>query len=429
MRKAAFWLVVMCVVAVGGAKGYLWYDVKQTTDRFVRQVAPLVEVRYGGIHTSLTGSAGLDDITLRAAMTGDEFHIRALRVEAPNLLFFLAGSRQLDAGRIPRTLGLELQGVEIDLESEIFRLLAQMQQQTQQGRGAGLSLEHLDALGCGELGSWGPNDYLRAGLTRMSIDLSMRMNYEKSERRIVVSLTMSDPELYRLDSALYFNAPSDRLQDVRLDEFPQGHLNYSDHGWHQLRNPYCARLNGDTEEAYVQRHLDLLRTRHGIVLPPETAEAYRDLMLNGGSVSVSLEPFPGTPLTGLEHYAPADVMDLLGMRIAINGVTLEREQIDWQRTRRAQVAAPHNAPPRSSAASPPERAPAAGTPRYRVVAVQQLPGHLRHPIRVTTRDGRVREGVLTAVEGGRIRVALQRSAGGLTFWVNNSDLKQVEVRY
>lgn len=431
MRRMVIGLV-LCGIAYGALQGYLWYEVRRAADRFAQQVAPFAEVRYGGVYTSLGGTVGLDDITIRPVMTGDEFHIRALRVEAPDLWFYFTGARQMAQGGIPEKLALELQGVGLDLDSELFRLLAQMQQM-EPAQPSGFPFEQLDALGCGEQDSWGTDDYVRAGLSRINLDLALRMQHDPVAQIIAVSLNAADPALYRLDLRLNLNVSSNRLQDVRQDVIPPSNISYTDYGWYKLRNAHCARLNDSTIEAYVEHHLDLLKTRLGVGLPPEAAEAYRGMMLNGGTVRVALQPAPGTSLAGLGLYKPADAMELLGMTIAINGVNVEYDRIDWRETEPLTAAAPapegvaRTTPPRRPATAMTKAPPSAS--RYQAVDLARLSPHLHKPIRVTTRDGRVREGVLTAVEGSRIEVTLQHSRGRLAFPVENKDIKRVEVGY
>lgn len=429
MRRMVIGLALLCGIAYGALQGYLWYEVKRAADRFARQVAPFAEVRYGGVYTSLGGTLGLDDITIRPVMTEDEFHIRALRVEAPDLWFYFTGARQMAEGGIPENLALELQGVGLDMDSELFRLLTQMQQM-EPAQPSAFPFEQLDALGCGEQDSWGPDDYVRAGLSRINLDLALRMQHDPVAQTMAVSMNVADPALYRLDFSLNLGVSSNRLQDVRTDVMHHGTISYTDHGWYKLRNAHCARLNGGSAEAYVDRHLELLKTRLGVGLPPEAAEAYRGMMLNGGTVRVALQPAPGTSLAGLGLYKPADAMDLLGMTIAINGVKVDGGQIEWLAPESVAAAAPEGAAPTTLSRRPATamaKAPPSAS-RYQAVDLARLSLHLHKPIRVTTRDGRVREGVLTAVEGSRIEVTLQHSRGRLAFPVENGDIKRVEVR-
>jgi hypothetical protein len=434
MRKGILWAVIVCAVAYGGVKGWLWYDVKRTADRLVAQAAPFAQIQYGGIYTSLTGTVGVDNVTIRPTITRDEFRIRAVRIEAPNLLFFVSGGSRLEAGHIPPALGFEMRGVELDFSSELFRMLEDMQQMQSAGQPSAPDSQFMqfDALGCGQMSAWRLNDYIRAGLGRTNTDIAMRMEHDRSQRRLTFSLRSHEPGLFRFDADLNMSAPSDRLADVRPDEIPRGHLTYTDAGWYQLRNAYCARLNGDTEEAYVARNVELLGTRLGVVLPPEVQEAYRGFMLEGGTVSITMDPMAGTSSAGLEFYSPKDVIDLLSMRLAINGVEVDPVEIEWAGAVGEQSAVIVDAPPdiprtREPVRTPSRPAQARATPQYRTVAVRDLANHLNRPIRVTTQDGRVREGVLTQVDSGRIHVALQGSRGGLTFWVAHGDIRRVDV--
>jgi ribosome maturation factor RimP len=53
--------------------------------------------------------------------------------------------------------------------------------------------------------------------------------------------------------------------------------------------------------------------------------------------------------------------------------------------------------------------------------------HVAKPVRITFRDGRLREGRLSEIDGERVRLEMQLSAGSITLPIKIGEIKQVEV--
>jgi len=450
MRKLGIWLVVLVVAAYGGLKAYIWYDLKRGADKLIQQAAPFAEIKYGGISTSLSGSMGFEDIVIRPTMTDDEFRIKTLGLESSNLYYFISGIMRLNEDQLPKDMAVVVRGLHLELDSELFRMMDKVQQQAAPQPSSGFQFEKLDALGCGELDSFGLSDYLRAGLREMNLDATARLQYDDVRRQLTAVMQVGDPKLFELDMNVRADVSTDSLKSLKQNTVPVSTITYRDLGWYQLRNEYCASLNQMTIEAYANKHMSLLREQLGVGLTAKADAAYRDMLLNGGTVTLTFNPAPNTTMTGLQYYAPADALEMLGLSISINEVVFDHSQIEWARAERAEGVAPAAEPadqqarantqppsfisrpaipsvaPQAPVASVPP--PVAAAPAYQAVVPDKLSGHVGRMVRVTTRDGRLREGRLSQVQRNHIEVALSGSSGGLTFTIAFADIRAVEVK-
>ncbi len=421
MRKLLLGVVVIAAAAFGLVKGFLWYKVKGHADAFVQAAAPFVRISYGGIHTDLRGSVGIDEVVLRPTMTEDEFTLAAVRISAPHLLSLLLLENRLDEGEMPEHLSVSLQRLQIDLDSQLVNLLDEMEPAAVSGNlQSGASLANLDALGCGDREHFAVKDLLAMGIRRVALDWKAELSHEPGSGVTTVDLQMADPGLFRVDLNMQITGKPGAISPE--DGLPSGRVTYTDEGWYRKRNDYCALLNKGSVSEYVEQHLAEVATRFGIALPEAMADSYRQFMLEGGTVALALNPQPHTPVTELPHYPPQDLIEVLGLELVVNEQPFDMAAIAWKPKTEA-----------VTSATPAAKAPVAGAPpapaepTFRRVDIDALHRHIDNRARIRTHDGKLREGLVQEVADGRVQLTMQLRRGTLTYPVKLRDIASVEV--
>ncbi len=425
-------LLVLLIPALiyGAGYGYLWYEVKSTADDAVRQAAPLAEIRYRSVHVSPLGDeVGFDDITVKPTMVADEFRIEKLRFSAPHAGYFIAAGKSIERGEIPKKLGIQISSLQLDINGELFSMLEQMQQmQRQAGDAESGSLDLLssvDALGCGKISSFTLKDYRRMGMGALNVDVGTHFTYDDALNSARVTANAKAEGLYSMDFSAEFRVGTS-ITALAASGIPKSSINYRDIGYHKLRNSYCARMSGGDGAAYVERNFQLLTEALDVELPEKAAAAYKQFMLNGGSVDVKIDPDPGLDPMSLQHYTLDGVVDVLGMQMSINGTRMAFSEIQWNssKTRSSEKApiqqesvmqpapvAPLRPTVRPIAQSTPKRS----SPATGIIPVSDAGKHLNSKVEITTEDGAVRSGILEQVTGDRLRLRMRLSAGTMTY--------------
>ena len=327
-------LLILPILIYGGLKGYVWYEVKTTMDDIIATAAPFADITYDSVISSLEGTVGVGGVVIRPKMASDEFTIQEMTISAPNILDIIFIGRNAKNKEFPEYAALEFKKVGIDLNSKIFAMLGNMQAQAamQQPQSAPLLVERIDALGCGDVVRFGRKEFIDMGYNPLELDVTFNMEFRKVAREMKINMSFKDRDLYDLRLAMQFPFDSDKIKSgaaASEQEISRLNIKYIDTGYHKLRNQYCARINKGTVDEYVDANISLLTAQLGAVLPEKTAESYRNFLINGGTVNVSMNPVEPAMLSGLSLYKNSDVMDILGMDITINGDTIDNKLIVW----------------------------------------------------------------------------------------------------
>ena len=62
MRTLALTVAAILVLVYAGAKFYLHYKTRQGMEQAVERLAPIMEVRYGGVGSTMTGELTIEDM-------------------------------------------------------------------------------------------------------------------------------------------------------------------------------------------------------------------------------------------------------------------------------------------------------------------------------------------------------------------------------
>ena len=140
-------------LAYGGLKAYLWYGIKSTVDDTVKKMSPFVEIKYGGIFSTLEGEVGIENIVIQPVMTNDQFTVDSMSIRSESIFDFVNPEQRFKDGKFPKHVGWEVKGLNLDLDSTIFQMISDSQSRAEQGQSSSKAtlFERADALGCGDL--------------------------------------------------------------------------------------------------------------------------------------------------------------------------------------------------------------------------------------------------------------------------------------
>jgi len=448
-KRVLFYILIFPLLAYGGLKAYVWYTVKSNVDDVVANMTPFAEVTYDGIFSSLDGVVGIEGVVIKPVMTNDEFTLQTMSLSSESIFDFIDVGKRFNNGDFPKQMGWEAQKLKLDLDSKIFRLMSDFQQQAEstQPAGDGFLFERLDALGCGTIGSFGLDEFIDMGYNQLELDLAMEMKYFEISRQMQISLHMKDRDLYRADFDVRFALDIDKIKagTMETNELAVTAMNvvYTDTGYHKLRNAFCAELNDGTEAAYIDANITQLGAELGGELPEKVVTEYRHFMAEGGTVEVNLSPAEATALSGMEFYETADAMRILGMSMSVNNVSVDADQIQWKVNAdkaKRQPGSPASASvPATSAkiSPPPTRANAAqksqnvdqssSEPSGKSIKVSQISRYVGEMVQIDTTQGKRRVGRLESADQERVRIMMKLGGGEFSFPVKLSEITAAKV--
>lgn len=73
----------------------------------------------------------------------------------------------------------------------------------------------------------------------------------------------------------------------------------------------------------------MISAKIGAKFPEKNVAAYKGFMLKGGSFDIRINHDSNLPANGLQHFSLADIINMLGITMSINGKRLEEDLIQW----------------------------------------------------------------------------------------------------
>lgn len=427
-------LLILFVLGYGGLKAYVWYDIRSNVNKVIVAVSPFVDITYDSIFSSLfDGVVGITGIVIRPKMTSDEFTIQEMSFSVPSIFdIYGLGSRFKDEG-FPEYIGFEMKKVNVDLDSEIFLMLDDMKEQGAELQASGnpFLIERLDTLGCGNIEKFDVNDLSAMGYNPLNLDIAVNLAFKKIEEQVNVDVNVTDSDLYSVKFSLQAGFDLNQLMSASLQfvepEISKIKIEYNDTGYYKLRNKYCADLNEGSIEQYINENIAQLATELGAVFPKNIVDIYRQFMMSGGSFIVNLNPAEAIILSGLEFYKTADVLDILGMEIVINGVNVDADDIEWNTESEKTAIEKSNRSNPATTRNPPKKSGFVKAGKYQKVKKSRLSRYIGKNIQVDTTTGKRRQGQLESVDEERIRILMKIGNGEFSFPVKLEEIVQARV--
>ena len=435
MRKlmiAAATLLVVVLLAVAGAAGYLWYQTRQQADYLVQLAKPFAEISYAGVSLAPQGSIGIDGLRIMPHALNDTLSIGSLRLSAPNLIDLLLLDWRLRHGQLPEALALSAEQIDLPLDGGFLN--APVTPETDS------PFDHLDALGCGSLTRFGGTEWRSMGYSQLLSDLRIGYRYAPRDHRLELQVDSYTGDWTTVNLDIGITTPAEPLNPATLLSFQPRltHLRLvlRDAGFNARRNTYCAAKAGKSVEAYLDDHVRRLAERLrtlGIDPGPGLLDAYRRFLgTSEGELTVLARPPAPLDVTDLAGYTPEDVLKLLGLSVAVGSTPVSDLSLKWDAARLARLLNPEPPPvPKVETESPlSPLAPSTITVQreFHPLPVAELARHSGRIVRLQTSNGTRYTGQIGAINSeGMLQITVRKSGGSATLSLRLSDINRAEI--
>ncbi len=477
MRKLfkllGFLLVPLLVV--GAAYGYYWYQVKTSVDEIVDAAAPYAKISYARVVAGIDGSAGVSGVQITPAGSKDSLLIGSLLFKAPDPLFYLDAEKTLREGEWPEHLALELKSLNVTLDADFLARLEAMGQSFESPTETAVdTVAGFETLACGDVERFDLATTRAMKYDRLNMDMRVSMDFAPRSQSVrlrsdVTVDGMAQTGFY-IDVSLASNVLSVGALVQSQPTLERVTLDYSDLGYNARRNSFCALRAGFAPDEYPQQHSTLVQAelrRLGWSVSDALIKAYGDLQRPQAILQVIAEPPPGFGAQSIGGItSPEQLLDLLNIRVSVNGATQDLSGVSWSLSGGEEVAAVADGSPVAEPASdlvailtpeddlvveldpPPPVPPQVVTlldpavvqvmpgivvrakeieKSYKPTAVQQVHGYTGQPVILRTYFGRRIEGTLVRVSGGSLEVEQRLDRGVAIFPIAADKVAELSV--
>jgi hypothetical protein len=435
-------LLLFVVLVYGLAYGYLWYETNNTLQRITDGAAPFAKIEVGSFFVSPLGNEiTVDTISIVPQMAADEFRIDQLRVYADQPGFFLIAGKTMQDGMLPEQVDVNLRNIQVNLDGKFISMLGQMAEQAaEQPEQSPIPFANIDALGCGDIERFQLVDYRLMGMRRINADLDLHLSYDKIGEVFGMQVDANTHGISDISMAMDIQVSSGKMSSVtNTNTIPPMRISINDTGFYKMRNTYCATSNDSSVDEYIDRHMQLLGESLGLKLPEKIAAAYRNHMVKGGRINISIKPQSAISAEELAYYKPLEVAELLGLKLSIGNTRVELEQLFDANTPAVVAKSPTDQKAGKSVTKPAKTSRPVATrkitktrpkrPSYHVEKIKNAEKHIDRMVEVTLPGNKVRRGTLEQVRNGRLYLIMELHGGSITYPVRKTDISKFRVRY
>ncbi|UTW10374.1 hypothetical protein [Marinobacterium rhizophilum] len=340
--KLLGFLLVPALVA-GGAYGYYWYQVKSSADRMVEAAAPYAKITYARVIAGLDGGAGIGGVQVTPLGSKDAVLIDSVLFQAPDPLFYLDAEKTLREGDWPEHMALSITGLNMALDADYLAQWEAMGQSfavPQEGTG-------FEALACGDVERFDLATTRAMKYQRLNMDMLVAMDFMPKAQSLRLRSDVSVADMAQTSFYIDLSVASNVLSVGSLlqaqPSLERVTLDYSDLGYNTRRNRFCAQRGGYALDEYPQRHSEMVQVelqQLGWSVPELLVKAYADLQRPQAVLQVAAEPPPGFGAQSMATISsPEQLLDLLNLRVSVNGVNQDLGSINWSLDTGSAVAA------------------------------------------------------------------------------------------
>lgn len=323
LRKLIVALIALTALAYGGTKAYLYYKIKDAWNTLAETAAPFVEMKRGGITSSLTGAAGVTDVEIFLE-SGESIRIERIEVLMPDIRYLLQADRaleQLAAGPAalsgvsapvdaPKFVGINVSGIHIDLNSAYmldFDRLARAEADAA-----------VAEAGCGDIRHFSLAHLREMGYETLKLSMKTLVYPDLAAQSFRVKLDMAIAEMFRLDTDVSFDVPEGNGPAMTLPRLARLNMVYQDDSLQQRTGELCVKHGAPDLKAFRDGQLATFQAQMrqmGMELNPAMVNAYAKFLERPGSLTISATPPSPVDMSGLQFYKAADIPALLNLSL------------------------------------------------------------------------------------------------------------------
>ncbi len=271
-------IVLLAIILAGALKLGAWYAVGHDAQRVVDALAPYAEIKYDGLAAGLDGSVTITGVSVAPKGAHRIYRADSVAFDSPGL-FWLLKHALLHETDMPAQFGLGMTGLSLPPEPWLDPLWLDP-----------ATFTVFASAGCeSRLGS---SDYRRMELDPTTPSRQrFEYRYDANQHTLATTLSLSAPAFatLALEADLSRFDPAKLMQPKFWDttHFDQLSATYTDHGFMQRRDAYCAKRVDLGTQQFSDRHIAavqalLLKAR--IQPVDEVMRMYRNLAAHGGSL-------------------------------------------------------------------------------------------------------------------------------------------------
>lgn len=420
-------VVTLAIVALLGAAGVHWYlqhKVESVLQDIIKELYPIAVIKYEDTNSSLLNSSiGVEKLTINPRAVRDEIAIESIIFQVPNLKFLIDAKSELKNGNIPKKLRISINGLSINTDGGIARSIDKNTPPPSLGA-------RDNAYGCANIKQFKFYELGEMGYDRLNTDLTLNYEYNSMLSELYVTALWSNRQMFELEITGTFEVEDHefKLDQIKSlsDEMSNMKISYRDLGYNQRTIDYCNHNRGDHD--YISAHIEAfkqdLKDKLSIIPSSALVESYRAFMMNSGVIDISSHLQHTINPKYLALYNPKDAVLLLRPDITVNGQPVD---IPYADLLKAADDSNETQPEKDDVAEKDIVLKPRITTEFVDIGITQLAQYIGDMVRIQTKQGVTRTGILIDVDTKKILVEVSHRGGAITYPIEIKSITNTEV--
>jgi hypothetical protein len=422
LRRLTIALTVLTLLGVIGTHWYLQNKAENLMKGIIHELYPIAVISYEDTFSSLWNSSiGVEQLTINPRTVRGEIKIERIVFQAPNLNFLIDAEKALENGDIPEKMRITIHNFNISTKGNIAKTLYGNSSSPELGA-------RENAYACADVKQFGYLELAEMGYERINVDLNISYEYNPMDTDLRISASWSNRQMFEMEISSIFKVESNRFKFDQIKrlfkQMSSLEITYSDLGFNQRTIDYCNELRGDQD--YVSAHIKAFKQDlwKQLKIVPSNAliKAYRTFMVKSGVIEISSNMQRSINPEYLSLYSPEGVILLLRPDITVNGQSVD---IPYDALLKD---SPSKADPKEYPSVINHKLPKSATiVEYVKVTTPQLAEHIGDMVRVKTKQGSTRTGILVDTTSSRIKVEVSYRGGTVIYPIFVNNIADTEV--
>jgi len=434
MKKLLLGILLVAVASVASFKGYIWYQVYSQLSELKEQLAPHALIKYRWIFSSFDGEVGVSGIEitpylLKGTVSIDEV---SLQLEDAASLFKLKDN--LSQRRLPDQMSFRIKNMSLPLDSEIAELLNSLDESGDDAA-SNDNFNPLGVYGCGDTVIVKSDELKSMGYDKFTLSSDVGYKLDPMTKTLTVSSLVDSDSMGRSDIKVELGVAESTMDSLlttaTLPILNRVQWDFHDGGYFRRLSFFCGKKTGVERKTYVvqaAQEWDADLQDHGITLNPSLVDTYRQYILDGGLLNVSVRPDKDIDYSALSLFSANDVVSMLNLQIKLNGSLLpdlsleldDKKMIGFYGESDASVETPALDESLPAIPQAPEKA-------YQEISPEEADAYVKFPVRVELDTGKQVEGVIVSVDEFVIEVEQVISGGKVSYPLRKRNITLISV--
>lgn len=431
MKKLLF-LILFAAIAVIAVHLYFSYKFEQQLEDMAGQVSMFGTLEWERSVLHPSGEARIEGLRFQPHMLGDGIRLDRLALTAPHYIALIRSTAELDDGRLPESLGISISGLRIRLDGDLAAM-------TEVAWQSGLPFE---TAGCAGRTSFSSRDLVSMGYRelRTSLSVNYRLIDGGDSMKLGISTATSDMAGLEAEADIHLGSASRDIALLQrawaMARLENVEIHYDNRGFREAMMSFCAAELDQNIGEYRTHHLSSWLeawARIGVQPGDELIAAYGEFLDQPDSVHLTTRPEPPLPLSSFNRLGRDELMQRLSPVVSVNGN--RAHELQFEAVPSATLSSPDSGSSRPSQAGQTQTDAAAEdesetrSSPWQPVSFEQALQHAGSPVRITTADGQLIRGRLTASGGDLLHVRVQGVGGFFVRPYTRDQIAEIRMRH